>query len=93
MNVFTQDARLGRLTTVLGSDALVLLRMDGTEELSGDFEWRVEALSTQKPLISALFLEPIPLLKSIMLRACGPLTGSSAKPSNAVLLRTGFAMI
>ena len=47
MNVFTQDARLGRLTTVLGSDALVLLRMDGTEELSGDFEWRVEALSTQ----------------------------------------------
>ncbi|EEW58181.1 Rhs element Vgr protein [Ruegeria sp. TrichCH4B] len=55
MNVFTQDARLGRLTTVLGSDALVLLRMDGTEELSGDFEWRVEALSTQNTLdLSAL---------------------------------------
>ena len=55
MNVFTQDARLGRLTTVLGSDALVLLRMDGTEELSGDFEWRVEALSTENTLdLSAL---------------------------------------
>ncbi|PRZ41267.1 contractile injection system protein, VgrG/Pvc8 family, partial [Tritonibacter scottomollicae] len=55
MNVFTQEARLGRLTTVLGSDALVLLRMDGTEELSGDFEWRVEALSTQNTLdLSAL---------------------------------------
>ncbi|MFP3385902.1 type VI secretion system Vgr family protein [Tritonibacter sp. SIMBA_163] len=55
MNVFTQEARLGRLTTVLGSDALVLLRMDGTEELSGDFEWRVEALSTENTLdLSAL---------------------------------------
>ncbi len=55
MNIFTQDARLGRLTTVLGPDALVLLRMDGTEELSGDFEWRVEALSTQNTLdLSAL---------------------------------------
>ncbi|MFY1708504.1 type VI secretion system Vgr family protein [Tritonibacter scottomollicae] len=55
MNVFTQEARLGRLTTVLGSDALVLLRMDGTEELSGDFEWRIEALSTENTLdLSAL---------------------------------------
>ncbi|WP_179381618.1 type VI secretion system Vgr family protein [Jannaschia marina] len=44
---FSQDARQGRLTTALGKDALVLLRMDGTEELSGDFEWRVEALSTR----------------------------------------------
>ncbi|KIT15577.1 type VI secretion system Vgr family protein [Jannaschia aquimarina] len=45
--LFSQDARQGRLTTTLGKDALVLLRMDGTEELSGDFEWRVEALSTR----------------------------------------------
>ncbi|MCF6446185.1 type VI secretion system Vgr family protein, partial [Nereida sp. MMG025] len=42
---FSQQDRQGRLTTSLGADTLVLLRMDGTEELSGDFEWRVEALS------------------------------------------------
>ncbi|WP_227511537.1 type VI secretion system tip protein TssI/VgrG, partial [Tritonibacter mobilis] len=43
------------MTTVRGPDALVLLRMDGTEELSGDFEWRVEALSPQNSLdLSAL---------------------------------------
>ncbi|WP_298261823.1 contractile injection system protein, VgrG/Pvc8 family [uncultured Litoreibacter sp.] len=42
---FNQQDRQGRLTTTLGPDTLVLLRMDGTEELSGDFEWRVEALA------------------------------------------------
>ncbi|MCF6446155.1 type VI secretion system Vgr family protein [Nereida sp. MMG025] len=47
---FSQTDRQGRLTTSLGADTLVLLRMDGTEELSGDFEWRVEALSTQADL-------------------------------------------
>lgn len=35
---FSQSDRQGRLSTSLGKDALVLLRMDGTEELSGDFE-------------------------------------------------------
>lgn len=44
---FSQSSRQGRLSTVAGEDALVLLRMDGVEELSGDFEWRVEALSDQ----------------------------------------------
>lgn len=43
---FSQSARQGRLATVLGGEALVLLRMDGSEELSGEFEWAVEALST-----------------------------------------------
>ena len=47
---FSQSDRQGRLSTALGPDALVLLRMDGTEELSGDFEWRVEALSTRPDL-------------------------------------------
>ncbi|SFJ70563.1 type VI secretion system Vgr family protein [Jannaschia pohangensis] len=42
---FKQADRRGRLKTALGTDKLVLLRMDGTEELSGGFEWRVEALS------------------------------------------------
>ena len=45
---FSQSDRQGRLSTSLGKDALVLLRLDGSEELSGDFEWRVEALSTDK---------------------------------------------
>ncbi len=48
--LFSQQARQGRLFTVLGTDVLVLLRMDGSEELSGDFEWRVEALSDQPGL-------------------------------------------
>lgn len=29
MNAFVQDARLGRLSTVLGPEALVLMRFDG----------------------------------------------------------------
>ncbi len=45
---FSQEARQGRLSTVLGPEGLVLLRMDGQEELSGDFEWRVEALSMRQ---------------------------------------------
>ncbi|WP_342078827.1 type VI secretion system tip protein TssI/VgrG [Yoonia sp. SS1-5] len=48
--MFSQSNRQGRLSTVLGEDVLVLLRMDGTEELSGDFVWQVEALSTQAGL-------------------------------------------
>ncbi|MGH1330277.1 MAG: type VI secretion system Vgr family protein [Paracoccaceae bacterium] len=43
---FKQDARLGRLTTALGKDALVLLRFDGTDYVNDLFEYRVEALST-----------------------------------------------
>lgn len=43
---FKQDARLGRLTTTLGKDALVLLRFDGSDFVNGLFEYRVEALST-----------------------------------------------
>ncbi|KIT14309.1 type VI secretion system Vgr family protein [Jannaschia aquimarina] len=42
---FLQTNRRGRLTTSFGPDQLVLLRFDGSEEMSGDFEWRVEALS------------------------------------------------
>lgn len=44
--IFRQAERIGRLTTVLGPDALVLLRFDGTDYLNELFEWRVEALST-----------------------------------------------
>ncbi len=47
---FSQQDRQGRLSTVLGADSLVLLRMDGSEELSGDFEWRVEALAAEDGL-------------------------------------------
>ena len=47
---FKQEDRRARLATSLGKDVLVLLRMDGTEELSGDFEWRVEALSASPTL-------------------------------------------
>lgn len=47
---FSQQDRQGRLTTSLKADTLLLLRMDGMEELSGDFEWRVEALSNESRL-------------------------------------------
>ena len=47
---FTQSDRRGRLTTKLGKDELVLLRMDGDEELSGGFEWRIEALSADRDI-------------------------------------------
>jgi type VI secretion system secreted protein VgrG len=47
---FSQQDRQGRLTTALGNTDLVLLRMDGPEELSGDFTWRVEALSEKSGL-------------------------------------------
>ncbi|MEL7089745.1 MAG: contractile injection system protein, VgrG/Pvc8 family, partial [Planctomycetota bacterium] len=30
---------------MLGANALALLRMDGKEEMSGDFTWQIEALS------------------------------------------------
>lgn len=42
---FTQTNRRARLMTALGEDVLVLLRMDGTEEMSGEFVWKIEALS------------------------------------------------
>ncbi len=41
----SQADRRGTLTTVLGQDKLVLLRMDGIETLARPFEWSVEALS------------------------------------------------
>lgn len=42
---FKQDARLGRLTTALGDDVLVLLRFEGTDHLNGLFTYRIDALS------------------------------------------------
>ena len=47
---FIQDNRRARLQTVLGSNALALLRMDGQEELAGDFVWQIEALSADPNL-------------------------------------------
>lgn len=42
---FKQADRLGRLTTVLGPDALALLRFDGSDYMNDLFEYRVEALA------------------------------------------------
>ena len=41
----TQDTRLCELTTPLGKDVLVLVRLDATEGLSELFEYRIECLS------------------------------------------------
>ncbi len=42
---FSQVERLGRLTTVLGDDVLVLLRFAGSDHVNALFEYRVEALA------------------------------------------------
>src|SRR5690606_19727853 len=47
---FKQFERLGRLSTELGEDVLVLLRFDGTDYLNELFEYRVEALATRDDL-------------------------------------------
>ncbi len=47
---FSQDSRMGRLTTALGKDALVLLRFDGSDYVNGLFQYRVEALSSSADL-------------------------------------------
>lgn len=43
--LFKQDGRLGRLTTSLGKDTLVLLRFDGSDYMNELFEYRVQALA------------------------------------------------
>ncbi len=47
---FKQAERLGRLTTALGADTLVLLRFDGSDHLNELFEYRIEALATRDDL-------------------------------------------
>ena len=44
----SQNERYGKLTTPAGENVLVLGRFDGAEKLSQNFEFRIEALSTQE---------------------------------------------
>lgn len=44
----SQDDRIGKLTTPLGENVLVLSRFDGGEHLSEPFEFRIEAVSEQQ---------------------------------------------
>jgi len=46
MNAFVQHDRLPRLSTALGPEALVLMRLDGTEALNGPLDYSVGALAT-----------------------------------------------
>ncbi|MBR1220438.1 type VI secretion system tip protein VgrG [Bradyrhizobium sp. U87765 SZCCT0131] len=46
----TQDTRLCELTTPLGKDVLVFIRLDGSEGLSELFEYRIECLSEEADL-------------------------------------------
>ncbi len=41
---FSQAARMGRLSTELGQDVLVLMRFEGTERMNDLFDWRVACL-------------------------------------------------
>lgn len=49
---FSQVERLGRLTTVLGDDVLVLLCFAGSDHVNALFEYRVEALAANAVLDS-----------------------------------------
>ncbi len=42
---FKQDARMGRLSTVLGQDVLNLVRFDGAEHVNDVFDYRIEAVA------------------------------------------------
>ncbi len=48
MNIHSQDTRLGKLTTTLGKDVLVLLRFSGDDHVNDLFEYTVDALSTRQ---------------------------------------------
>lgn len=45
MNFFSQTSRMGRLTTVLGEDILVLMRFEGEERLNGLFDYQIDCLA------------------------------------------------
>lgn len=45
MNAFSQDQRMGRLSTELGKDVLVLQRFEGIDRMSGLFEFGVSCLA------------------------------------------------
>ena len=45
MSVFSQSSRMGRLSTVLGTDVLVLMRFEGHERVNGLFDYKIECLA------------------------------------------------
>src|SRR5262249_62213405 len=57
-----QDTRLGQLTTPLGKDVLVLVRLDATEGLSELFEYQIEALSEKEVDVDAMLGRPCSVL-------------------------------
>jgi len=57
-----QDTRLGQLTTPLGKDVLVLVRLDATEGLSELFEYQIEALSAKEVDVDAMLGRPCSVL-------------------------------
>jgi type VI secretion system secreted protein VgrG len=57
-----QDTRVGQLTTPLGKDVLVLVRLDATEGLSELFEYRIEALSAKEIDFDAILGRPCSVL-------------------------------
>jgi len=48
MAKLSQDNRIGELTTPLGKDKLVVVRMDGTEGINELFEFRIDAISEEE---------------------------------------------
>ncbi|WP_226551936.1 type VI secretion system Vgr family protein [Celeribacter naphthalenivorans] len=46
MSFFSQTSRMGRLTTALGEDVLVLMRFEGEERINGVFSYHVDCLAS-----------------------------------------------
>lgn len=50
-SVYSQDQRIAKLTTPLGKDRLALVSFEATETISRPFEYRIEAVSTDKQVL------------------------------------------
>ncbi|MBX3567728.1 MAG: type VI secretion system tip protein VgrG [Rhizobiaceae bacterium] len=50
-SLYSQDQRIAKLTTPLGKDRLALISFEATETISRPFEYRIEAVSTDKQIL------------------------------------------
>ena len=90
--IFKQGERLGRLTTVLGEDVLVLLRFDGSDHLNELFDYRVEALASRADID---FDELIGTHATVQIEGregIRQFDGSSRRPVGPARARTATAM-
>ncbi|MDN3711685.1 hypothetical protein QWZ10_07285 [Paracoccus cavernae] len=86
-----QTDRLGRLTTALGPDTLVLLRFDGSDHLNGLFDYRVEAISMERDLDFDALVGTHATVAIDGREGCAISTASSPKRAGSARTRTATA--